>query len=444
MSSDAAHERGPLFSARQRATLLFLAIGTAIGGTGLAAGGTAGALLGADLAGSNAAAGLPLGLLVVGSAAAAPLISYATPRIGRAVSLALGYLAGAAGAAVVISAAVVESLALLLAGSVLVGAANSAIFLTRYAAADAVGPHARGRALGFVFFATALGAVASPLLLGPSGDLAQMLGLPRLSGLYGVAFVAFGLAALLLAVGAYVRVIRVGQSVEGIAPREQVRVTRHDLAVGLRAARPRTALLVLGTTNLIMVSVMAIAPVHLTEHDHNLAFVGAVISMHVAGMFGPSPLTGWLADRVGTFTVGGVGFALLAAAGLAGALMQEESGLQASGMLVLLGLGWNFGVVGGSTLLSASTTPRLRPHAEGIGEVVMGIAAGIGAPVAGILVAGSGFSSVSLAAAAVAIGMVIYLRRSLQGPPAAVTKLEARRQRPSMAISSARRRVGAR
>jgi hypothetical protein len=63
-----------VFSRQERATLAFLGLATAVGATGLAAGGTAGALLGADLAGSDAAAGVPLGLLVVGSAATAVLI----------------------------------------------------------------------------------------------------------------------------------------------------------------------------------------------------------------------------------------------------------------------------------------------------------------------------------------------------------------------------------
>jgi MFS family permease len=422
---DAPQRRTPLFSRRERAVLLALALATAVGGTGLAAGGTAGALLGTDLAGSDAAAGVPLGLLVVGSAAAAPLISYATPRIGRALSLTLGYLVGAAGAAVVVAAAVVESFALLLVGSVLVGAANSAIFLTRYAAADSVGARVRGRALGIVFFATALGAVASPLLLGPSGDLAEGLGLPRLSGLYGVALVAFALAALILAAGAYTHLLRPGASAERAGQAKRPQVTRRDLVVGLTTTRARTALLVLGATNLVMVSVMAIAPVHLTEHGHRLEFVGLVISLHVAGMFGPSPLSGWLADRIGAIAVAGVGFGLLASAGVAGALMRGESGFEASAMLVLLGLGWNFGIVGGSTLLSASTTPRLRPHAEGIGEVAMGTAAGVGAPVAGILVAGGGFASLSLVGAAVAIGMVVYLRWTARGPRAAAAELGA-------------------
>lgn len=396
-----------LFSREERATLAILALATAVGATGLAAGGTAGALLGADLAGSDAAAGIPLGLLVVGSAAAAPLISYLTPRLGRERSLALGYLVGAVGAEVVVVAAVIESLTLLLVGSVLVGAANSAIFLTRYAAADSVRAGVRGRALGTVFFATALGAIASPLLLGPSGDLAEIMGLPRLSGLYLVATAAFAFAGLTLVVSSPAPV------------RESTRITRHELAVGLRATGAKTSLLILGASNFVMVAVMAVTPVHMTEHaHHHLEFVGIVISLHVAGMFAPSPISGWLADRIGPIAVAATGFAFVVVTGLAGVFVDLESGAAITTLLVLLGLGWNFGIVGGSTLLSESTTPSLRPHAEGIGEVAMGLAAGLGAPIAGVLVSAGGFTSLWLVGAVVATGVGVYMLRSTQGRPA--------------------------
>lgn len=168
-------------AARSR-TLLVLALATAIGSAGLAAGGTAGALLGTQLTGTEAAAGLPLGLLVVGQAAAAVLVSRRTASAGRGRSLALGYVLGALGAVLVILAASVGSFVVLLAGSAVLGAGNTAVFMTRYAAAEIGGEAARGRALGIVFFATALGAVASPGFLGPSGELAQRVGLPPLAG----------------------------------------------------------------------------------------------------------------------------------------------------------------------------------------------------------------------------------------------------------------------
>jgi MFS family permease len=245
----------------RRATLVLLAVATAIGALGLAAGGSAGALLAEDMTGSTTWAGVPLGFLVLGSAAGALLISRQTSRAGRGRGLVLGYGVGVAGAAMVVAATEVDDFALLLAGSAALGAANAAIFLTRYAAADLGGESGRGRALGIVFFATALGAVVSPNLLGPSGDVAEELGLVSLSDLYLVA-VAFGLAGALVAA----------------LPRRALPVTSGglsggELRTGLRGAR--LPLLVLGASNFVMVAVMAIAPVHLVAHGHSLNFVVA-------------------------------------------------------------------------------------------------------------------------------------------------------------------------
>jgi MFS family permease len=91
-----------------------------------------------------------------------------------------------------------------------------------------------------------------------------------------------------------------------------------------------------------MVAVMSVAPVRLTEHGHGLALVGLIVSVHVAGMFMPSPISGWLADRRGPVVVATIGFALLVTAGLAGALVNLHSGLGITLALVVLGIGWNF------------------------------------------------------------------------------------------------------
>jgi MFS family permease len=375
-----------------------LAAATAIGAVGLAAGGSAGALLAEEMTGSTAWAGVPLGALVLGSAAGALLIARQTTRTGRGAALALGYFVGTAGAATVIAAAVVENFALLLAGSAALGAANAAIFLTRYAAADLGGEARRGRALGVVLFATAFGAVASPNLLGPSGDLAAALGLPRLSGLYLVASGAFVVAALLLA--ALPR--------RPLPAGNEPAVARDELREGLSSAR--VALLALGATNFVMVAVMAIAPVHLSMHGHSLDFVGVVISIHVLCMFAPSPLTGWMADRAGSAVVAALGAVLLVAAGVCGALLDMSDGTAMTAMLTLLGLGWNAGIVGGSTMLAASVPVTLRPQTEGIGEVAMGLAAGAGAPVAGLIVAFGDFATLSIAGAVGGALMLAVLR----------------------------------
>jgi hypothetical protein len=253
-------------------------------------------------------------------------------------------------------AAVAGNLALLLGASVLLGSANAALFLTRYAAAEIGGARAGGRALGLVLLTTSIGAVASPLLLGPAG----------LRGIYAIAGAAFLVAALTLS-----RLPR-RRPTAGPPWRAQLR--------GALAAPARYGVAVLAGANLVMVGVMAIAPVHLMADGHTLDAIGTMISLHVAGMFAPSALSGWLADRVGPAAVAASGCVLAVVAAAASA----AGGIGAFS-LVVLGVGWNFGVVGGSTLIAQSVDASLAPSVEGIGEVAMGVAAAAAAPLAGMV-----------------------------------------------------------
>lgn len=377
-----------------RATLVLLAVATAVGSTGLSAGGTAGTLIAVDLTGSAALAGVPLGLLVVGSAAGAVLISRRSQQAGRVAGLRWGYALGALGAAIVVVGTAVESFGLVLAGSLALGVANAAVFLSRYAAAEVGGGAVRGRALGLVLGSAAVGAVASPNLLGPSGHLASWLGLPRLAGLHLVAVPSFLIAGALLA--ALPSRSAVGQADRPRSP------TGTWIRDAIKGTRVRLALVVLAATNLVMVATMAVAPAHLEAHGYSLGGIGLVVSVHVLGMFAPSPLTGWLADRAGGGVVAGVGAVLLVGAGFGGAIGAHD-GPAFTAVLVLLGIGWNAGVVGGSTMLVASVPPVVRQNAEGIGEVAMGLAAGAGAPIAGLMVAAGGLPTLSVASAAVSV-----------------------------------------
>src|SRR6266511_1905766 len=312
----------------RRRVLTLLGATSAVGSIGLAAGGTAGALLGARLAGTEAAAGLPLGLLVLGSGAFALLVSWQTTRIGRGWSLAAGYAAGAAGAALVVLAAVAANLAALLVGSALLGGANAAIFLTRYAAAEAAGERARGRAVGLIFFSTSIGAVAGPLLLGPSGRLAHAVGLPALTGLYLIAAVAFAAAAL---------------------------------ALGTASAAGRA---------------------------------------------------------------GGV------------AVIDQNSGRSITLILAVLGIGWNFSVVGASTLIARSVPAGLRVHVEGIGEVAMALAAAIGAPAAGLIIVSGGFTALALTATVITALAVVASTRHLSPTRHALPRDPYPYPLPSIQVSS--------
>jgi len=168
--------------------------------------------------------------------------------------------------------------------------------------------------------------------------------------------------------------------------------------------------MVLGGTNLVMVAIMAVAPVHLMAHGHDLGFVGLAVSGHVLAMFAPSPVTGRLADRLGPAPVAAAGAVLLILAGIGG-LGHDPGGAAMVALLFVLGLGWNCGVVGGSALLAASVPPALRPRSEAIGEASMGLAAAAGAPAAGILVAVGGFTTLCLAGSLVGAAIFAGARR---------------------------------
>lgn len=381
----------------ERRMLALLGIATAIGSLGLAAGGLTGSLLMTELTGSVAAAGLPLGLLVLASAVSAPFLSYISSLTRPGAGLAVGYAAGVLGALLAVLAAAVRSPGLLLAASLGLGIANAALFLTRYAAAAIYNPRSRGRALSIILFAASSGAIIGPNLLDPTKDLAHLLGLPPLSGLYLLAVPAFIVAGVLLAVFA-----RRVHAESGLSSSPSAGVLRRVMPA-LRLPAVRNALLMLAVANLLMVGIMAIAPVQLTAHHHGFGLIGLVISVHIAAMFIPSPLVGWAADRFGGGAVASCGIVLLTAAGLAGAMGAEDSVFMLVLSLILLGLGWNAAIVGASTWLVQAAPEPLRSHMEGIGETAMGLAAAVGAPLAGLAATLGGFPALCGAGAALAV-----------------------------------------
>src|SRR5829696_7660154 len=371
----------------ERRTLRVLVVAQLLGGLGLAAGGTAGALLAEQLTGSPATAGLPLSLLVLGSGIGAVAVTRVMRGHGRRAGLSVAYLAGAIGAALVVVAAAFRSWPLLLAGCGLLGGGNTAVMLARYAAADLASR--RGRAISTVVAAASVGAIAGPNLLGPAGALAGVVGLPAFLG-----------AALVLVVFLRPDPLQVARAAAPSTQQPAVAGGKRELASLLGDRHIRLALVVLAVANLAMVGVMAVAPVHLHHHGAGMGTIGLLISAHIAAMYLPSPVTGWLADTLGAGVVAGMGALLLLTAGAAAAV----AGSGRVGFIVallLLGVGWNAGLIGGSTLLhDAAVSPSLRTRAEGLGELGMGAAAAAGGSGAGLLLANGGLALLGLVAAA--------------------------------------------
>jgi MFS family permease len=387
----------PALPSLQRRTMRVLVVAQLLGALGLAAGGTAGALLAERLTGNPAAAGLPLSLLVLGSGVGAVAVTRVMRDHGRRAGLAAAYLAGAVGAALVVAAATWGSWPLLLAGSGLLGGGNAAVMLARYAAADLASR--RGRAISTVVTAASVGAIAGPNLLGPAGVPARAVGLPAAAGLFLLAVPAFLGAALVLVVFLRPDPLQVARS-RALSAEEPAAGGGGELAALLGDGHVRLALLVLAVANLAMVGVMAVAPVHLHDHGAGMGTIGLMIGAHIAAMYLPSPVTGWLSDTLGARVVAGMGALLLLAAGTVAAVAgADRPGIM--GALLLLGVGWNAGLIGGSALLrDAPISPSRRTRAEGLGELGMGAAAAAGGSGAGLLLATGGFGLLGLVAAA--------------------------------------------
>ncbi len=401
-------------AASSRRSLHALWTASVLGGFGQSLAGTAGALLARQVGGSESVAGLPQAALVAGAALSALMLSRLTLHRGRNAALSAGAAVAVAGCAVVTAGAVLASLPLILFGSLLLGAGNTAVMLGRYAAAD-LGPNAsRPARMASVLVATTLGAVAGPNLLAPASGLAASLGLPALAGPYLIAAIGFTAAGATLAAGPRLRPLP--SCTAGLGQSTAAAMGDTAVATTKLGRRGWTGLGVLSLANLVMVAVMTMAPVQLHHIGSGLGTIGLVVSLHIAAMFAPSPVSGWLTDRVGApRTAAGAGATLIAASWLAA---DAESPAILTVAMVLLGAGWNLALLSGSTLLTAGVSSAQRPRREGWGEVGMGVAAAGGGAASGPLMVVGGYGLLASGAAVIA-ALVLPLAWRAAAPRAA-------------------------
>jgi MFS family permease len=162
----------------------------------------------------------------------------------------------------------------------------------------------------------------------------------------------------------------------------------------------------------IMVSVMAMTPVHMKGHGATLTIVGLTISVHIAGMYALSPLVGWLSDRLGRVTVILAGQAIMVIAVItAGTAAMSDTRL-AIGM-ILIGLGWSCGTVSGATLLAESVDPADRPGAQGFSDLLMNLTGAVGGALSGVILGTIGFPGLNAIAGLLVIPVVALSVRRL-------------------------------
>ena len=402
-------------AAVQRRTRGVLMIGQVLAGLGMGATLSIGAILAAEISGSPAYSGMAATMVTLGAALAAIPLARLARRAGRAPALATGALTAATGAVIAIAAAGAQSFALLLLGIALIGSGTAVNLQSRFAAVDLAAASTRGRDLSLVVWATTVGAVAGPNLIGPGETLGAFLGLPELSGPFLFTVVAQSLAAVLYLVGLRPDPLRVAAAWHT----EQARASRAEAerrgieqpaAVAAIEDRPgiRLAIMSIALSHATMVSVMAMTPVHLTAHGASLVIVGFTISLHIAGMYALSPVFGILADRVGRRTTIALGQGMLAASLLMTGFGAESEGWVVAG-LIFLGLGWSASTVAGSALLTESALPDRRTVVQGRSDLIMSASGALGGALAGVALAMLGYSGLSFVAMALVGTVVVAL-----------------------------------
>ncbi|GAB7035122.1 MFS transporter [Streptomyces sp. NPDC021749] len=404
----------------QRRVLAVLVAAQILSGAGLAAGITVGALLAEDMFGSTGLAGVPSALFTAGAAFGAAGIGRLCRRWGRRPGLALGYGAAALGSLGVVVAAAVGSAALLCGALLVYGAGTATNLMARYAGADLASPARRGRAVSTVLFATTLGAVAGPNLVTWTGDLAHAWGIPRLAGPFLLAFAAFAAAAAVLA--ALLRPDPLRLAARLAAEPERADAAPDEVpAPGLPLGGAQRRGLVAGTavmvlTQLVMIAVMTMTPVHMLAHGSDPQAAGLVIALHVAAMFLPSPLTGLLVDRYGRRWIAAASGPLLLAAGVLAATAPPHSVPLLATALVLLGLGWNTGLVSGTAMVTDALPPERRAAVQGLVDVGIAGAGAAGGLSSGLVVAAGGYPVLALAGGVLALAVLPAVGWSARTP----------------------------
>lgn len=386
--------------ARKITVTLFLAM--SLGSAGFLVAGTVHTIVGAEISGTPAWAGLPAAMFTLGTALSSFLLGFAMERFGRRVGMVFGLLAGLIGTLLAAMAVGIVSFPLFLTGIAISGAARAALQLSRFAAAEVHPPQQRGRAISNVVIGGTVGAVLGPWLAGPMGQWALTAGYNEMLGPYVASFLLLALAALAVFVFLRPDPRDLGKEIENLYPetRDDAGQVRTFLQI-IRVPTAAVAIVAMVLSQAVMVMLMGITALYMKNNHHELLGIAAVTSAHTFGMYAFSIFSGQLADRWGRGPVILVGSAVLVLACITAPISTALIPLAFS--LFLLGLGWNFCYVGGSSLLADQLNHLERAKIQGTNDLLMGLASGLGSFISGLIFAANGFTMVGVISAVLAL-----------------------------------------
>ena len=358
-------------------------------------------ILGAKLAPARSLATLPTAVHLLSGALSASAWGYIMDRIGRRSGIFSALLIGVLGNGLVLAAIQARSFLLLLVGLMMMGITNSAVMLGRFAAAEVNPPNQRGRAISMVVLGGVIGTFLARASAGPMGNFVMSFGMDELAGTYLTTLMLFAAASLLILFGLRPDPRDVGREVAKLYPESIPQGEARPVSQILRQPAAITAVTAMALGQVVMVAIMVITSLHMEDHQHARGDIITVISVHTFGMFAPSIISGWLLDKWGRGTMITVGASTLLLACLAAPLSPDVLPLGIA--LFLLGLGWNFCFVGGSTLLSDQLSPLERSRTQGTNDLLVGLASAFISLSSGFIFDAAGYTVIALIAAALSL-----------------------------------------
>lgn len=357
-----------------------------------------------ELANGNSAwTGVPGALTTVGSAVAAYFVGRRISNLGYRKLLFIAAALGMLGSMVAGFSSWQRTFFPFLCAFLFLGMAIGLISLSRYAAVETSEPKKRAQSLGRVVIGSTLGAISGPLLVQPSGVMAVALGLPILFGPWLAIFMCF----LSLFFVNYFLLRPEPKNWPSPMNEAQEKSTKiipdntpnqHSSIFQSRILLPLLAMM---AAQIAMVLIMTITPLHMRHCYHPVNTISIVIMAHFLGMFGLSPFSGWIADRLGRMATIGLGGLLLTISCILAIRATQQLPLIL--VLFLLGLGWSFCFIGGSSALSEALSQEERGKILGITEAIISISSGIASLSSGILFATFSFPFLAMVGISVSI-----------------------------------------
>ena len=326
-------------------------------GMGTSASFAATSLVAEDITGSDTLATFAASMISIGGAITAVPLGRFMAEHGRRPGLLRAWIIGALGAFFALLAVVTEVYPLLLIGVLGIGTGQAANLAARYAAADLAEETNRAREIGIVVWSGSIGSVLGPTVaLGGTGWVAaDLLGLDELAGPFMMAIVVFAIAVVVVDRQLRPDPLLLSQQLDSAGAKQRNKPSLAESFGKLVTHRlAAIAVFAMAVGQGVMVAVMTVTPLHMDEGAHETRVIGLVISLHIVGMYFFSPLVGWLVDRLPVvLMVGAAGLILFLGAEMASHTDPEDS-LGVFVGLLLVGIGWSFAMISGSTLLTSA------------------------------------------------------------------------------------------